>query len=427
MKFEDMGLSQQTLRALHEMNYQEATEIQEKAIPMVLQGEEVVVRSQTGTGKTAAFGIGLIETIAADKRKKALVLAPTRELALQIAKELKAISTHHRLIVLAIYGGQDMDRQFDLLKRGYDIIVATPGRLLDHARRGTLQLSNINLVVLDEADRMLDMGFKDEMDQILDEVSPNRHMMMFSATIDQMIRDIAANYMKRPEYIEVGSAGKVETIDEEFITLARREKIHRLKEIMKREPMSRTIIFVSTQRGVEFVCRNLNDEGIRAQYLHGGKTQNQRERAVRDFKEGKFNVLVATDVASRGIHIDDISHIISYDKADSLDTHTHRIGRTGRMGKSGKAITFVETDPLPPRDYSKMRRSGGFGNRDRRGGSGRNEGRGGPRREGHGRYGDHRGPKREGGYGRREESHRRNEGHNHGSSSRPRSRWRRLG
>lgn len=379
-----MGISERTSSALAEMSYVEATEVQEKSIPLILQGEEIIVRSQTGTGKTAAFGIGLIEIISKDKTKKALILAPTRELVIQITKELRSIAKNHRMGVYAIYGGQGMEGQVSLLRRGYDIIVATPGRLLDHVRRGTLNLGLMNCIVLDEADRMLDMGFKEDIDTILDQVSKTKQMMLFSATIDQRIREISGSYMKTPEIVEIGPEGKVETIEEEFIELTRKEKIQKLHEIIARETSSRTIVFVGTKKAAEFVCHRLMDNGMDARFLHGGKTQSQRERTLRDFREGRFRILVATDVAARGLHIEEVSHIISYDKAMSHDTHTHRIGRTGRMGKSGKAITFVETDPLPAFDYSKGRRGGG------RGGYGRPSGGGYGRRPSYGHGGGSR-------------------------------------
>jgi ATP-dependent RNA helicase DeaD len=331
------------------MGYVDATEVQEKTIPLILQDKSVVVRSQTGTGKTAAFGIGLIDVMSRDKSKKCLILAPTRELAAQITAELRSIAKNHRLTIFAIYGGQGMGHQTSALRRGVDIIVATPGRLLDHVQRRTVHLSAINCVVLDEADRMLDMGFKPDIDRILSQVNPERQVMLFSATLEPKIRQIIGDYIASPEIVEIGPKGKVAKIDEEFIKLTRAEKLDRLKQILASEPMSRTIVFVAAKHAVEAVCRKLNQHGIEAKYLHGGKSQTQRERTLREFQEGRFRILIATDVAARGLHVDDISHVINYDQADSADMHVHRIGRTGRMDKAGKAITFVETDPLPKR------------------------------------------------------------------------------
>lgn len=362
MKFSEMNLDRRTVAALSEMGYTDTTEVQEKVIPLIRQGDPVVVRSQTGTGKTAAFGIGLIETLVHDRTKKCLVVVPTRELAIQVATEIRSIAKNHRMNIYAIYGGQGMGHQTSVLRRGFDIVVATPGRLLDHVQRGTMHLSSVNCVVLDEADRMLDMGFKPDIDRILRQVSHDRQMMLFSATLESEILAIIGSYMESPEVIEIGPVGKVEKIDEEFIRLSRAEKLDRLRQILASEPNSRTIVFVASKHRVEGVCRKLNQHGIEAKYLHGGKSQTQRERTVREFQEGRFRILIATDVAARGLHVEDVSHVINYDQADSQEMHTHRIGRTGRMGKAGRAITFVETDPLP-----KMGRGGRGRPMERRG------------------------------------------------------------
>ncbi|MFA5091289.1 MAG: DEAD/DEAH box helicase [Candidatus Paceibacterota bacterium] len=361
MKFNEMSISARTMSALGEMGYIDATEVQEKSIPLLLQGEDIIVRSQTGTGKTAAFGIGLIEIISKDRTKKGLILAPTRELALQITKEIRSIAQNHNLHIFAVYGGAGMGSQTASLRRGFDILVATPGRLLDHVQRGTLKLSYSNIIVLDEADRMLDIGFKRDIDKIMGMTSRERQVLLFSATIDSRIRGISSEFMASPAIIEVGPVGKVLKIQENFITLSRAEKLQKLKDILMQEPTSRTIVFVASKRGVEYVCHRLNDHNIEARYLHGGKSQSQRESAIRDFQEGRFRILIATDVAARGLHIDNVNHVINYDKADSDDTHTHRIGRTARMGSDGKATTFVETDPLPPKKHGQRGGRGGFG------------------------------------------------------------------
>ncbi|MFH0738104.1 MAG: DEAD/DEAH box helicase [Candidatus Micrarchaeota archaeon] len=386
MKFKEMSISARTGSALDEIGYIDATEVQEKAIPLILQGEDVIVRSQTGTGKTAAFGIGLIEVISKDKTKKGLILAPTRELALQITQELRSIAKNHGMHIIAIYGGAGMGNQISAIRRGFDILVATPGRLLDHVQRGSLKLHYTNIIVLDEADRMLDIGFKHDIDRIMGMVSRERQVMLFSATIDARIKEMSSEYMNMPAVIEVGSVGKVQKIQEQFISLSRAEKLQKLKDILLQEPTSRTIVFVASKRGVEHVCRKLNGENVEARYLHGGKSQSQREHAVKDFQEGKFRILIATDVAARGLHIDDVNHVINYDKADTEDMHTHRIGRTARMGASGKATTFVEIDPLPKKQHRG--RGGGFGGRPSQQGGrpqGRDDHRHG-RQQGHRRY-----------------------------------------
>ncbi|MFH1393405.1 MAG: DEAD/DEAH box helicase [Candidatus Micrarchaeota archaeon] len=360
MIFGEMKICKKTAEALGEMGYIDATEVQEKTVPLILNGDEVVVRSQTGTGKTAAFGIGMIENISKDRDRKGLVLAPTRELAVQIANEIRSIAKNHRMNIYAIYGGAGMGPQIASLRRGFDIIVATPGRLLDHVGRGTVDLSSVNCVVLDEADRMLDMGFKPDIDRILRQVNAKRQMMLFSATLEPEILRIIGQYMRAPHMIEVGPQGKAVKIDEESIKLSRSEKLDRLSQILASEPVSRTIVFVASKRAVETICRKLNRNGIEAKYLHGGKSQTQRERTIREFQEGRFRILIATDVAARGLHVEDISHVINYDQADSPEMHTHRIGRTGRMGKAGRAITFVETDPLPRGPRGGRRNNGGY-------------------------------------------------------------------
>jgi superfamily II DNA/RNA helicase len=359
MKFKEMSISGRTIDALEIMKYEDATEVQEKTIPLMLQGGDLMVRSQTGTGKTAAFGIGLIELLSKDRSKKGLILAPTRELASQICDELRSIAKNHRMSIFAVYGGQSMGRQISALRRGVDILVATPGRLLDHIGQGTVRMETINCVILDEADRMLDMGFKPDIDRILGRVSSQKQVLLFSATLDSNIQKIARDYMQAPQTIEIGNLGKVERIDEEFIKLNRAEKFDRLKGILLQDPDAKTLVFLRSKRSVEHTCRKLKKAAVEAQFLHGGKSQNQRERTVRGFQEGSFRILVATDVAARGLHIENVSQVINYDQADSDDTHTHRIGRTGRNGNAGKAITFVEVDPLP--------RKGGYGIAKRRG------------------------------------------------------------
>ncbi|MFH2106634.1 MAG: DEAD/DEAH box helicase [Candidatus Micrarchaeota archaeon] len=346
MKFSEMGISTNTTSALEKMGYLEATEVQEKAIPTLLEGKDIIVRSQTGTGKTAAFGIGAIENIAKDKSKKCLVLAPTRELALQLTKELRAIALFHRQKIYTIYGGVDIDQQRSVLQRGYDIIIATPGRLLDHFRRNNLDLALFNLVILDEADKMFDMGFQEDIDEILANVSQYRQTILLSATLDPKIMDVAGRHMKTPEILEIGAIEKASTIEEQFIELGRKEKFGKLLDILNGESVSRVIVFVSTRASAEYIGKKLGLKSREVGFVHGGIGQSKRERIVDEFKQGKLKVLVATDVAARGIHVDGISHVINYDQSKDEDSHIHRIGRTGRMGEKGMAITFVEVEDI---------------------------------------------------------------------------------
>lgn len=344
VEFTQMSLSQKTLNSLNRLGFVNATEVQEKAIPLILLGENLIVRSKTGTGKTAAFGIGLIERLIAEPGKRALVLAPTRELAIQIYKELSEIAKEHHLKLTVVYGGAGMEPQVQALRKQPEIIIATPGRLLDHSERGNVDLSRYEIVVLDEADEMLDMGFKDEMDRIMAKIPENRNVLLFSATIDELILELVSNYMRGPaETIEVGEKERVETISEDFVQVSRREKFGKLKEILRAQDYGRVLIFMATKRGVDFLHDKLVNNGFHAEGIHGDLSQARRERVMGAFKEGKVKILVASDVAARGIHVEDVGLIVNYDEAQDADTHLHRVGRTGRMGKTGRAVTFVES------------------------------------------------------------------------------------
>jgi ATP-dependent RNA helicase DeaD len=354
MGFRKMTLSHETLSSLDKLGYSSPTEVQEKAIPLILQGENLIVRSQTGTGKTAAFGIGIIEKIAEDSRKKVLVIAPTRELAVQIGEEVAAIGEGHGIRVAVVYGGQKIEQQERKLQKGVEVLVATPGRLLDHEERGNINLAEYPIVVLDEADRMLDMGFKDEMDRIMNAVPEGRTVLLFSATLDELILELAEGYMKGPaEILEVGEKEKVEKIEEEFVYLARRKKYPKIREILRAKDYGRVLIFMSTKRGVDYLYERLREDGFKADGIHGDMNQGKRERVLEGFKEGKIRILVASDVAARGIHVEGIELIVNYDEAQDADTHLHRIGRTGRMGMEGRAVTFVETAEEEGRDRNR--------------------------------------------------------------------------
>ncbi len=349
-----MGLSPKTLHALGSLRYTEATEVQEKVIPAILSGKNVMVRSQTGTGKTAAFGIAMVERLVNYKNRKALILSPTRELAMQICREIRLIASFYRMRILVVYGGQPINRQISELRRGVTVLVATPGRLLDLSKRGEVNLGDFDFIVLDEADRMLDMGFVHDIDRIMQQVSRQNMTHLFSATLDERVHDIASKYIKNPDIIELGSQETLPEIEEENIYIVRRKKFGKLKEILRSNPQEKVIIFGATKRVVDYLWRKLNDQGINAGSLHGDMNQSKRTRTMDSFKKGRFRVLVATDVAARGIHVENIGIIINYDEAIDAETHLHRIGRTGRMGKNGKAITFMEIpdEERPPADDS---------------------------------------------------------------------------
>jgi len=343
MKFSDLKLNRKTLEALEKLGYVEPTEVQEKAVPEIIEGHNLIIRSQTGTGKTAAFGIGIIERIAAGESKKGLILTPTRELALQVCKELQAIGLVHQMRVFAVYGGQSITVQIKDLRGGVDILVATPGRLLDLNRRGVVSIPDFDTIILDEADHMLDMGFADEMTDILRQLPEQRTMLLISATIDESILNIASKYIPKAKTIEIGEIEVVATIKEEHVETIRREKFAELLRILKSHVGVKTIIFMETKRGTMWLEEKLSYKGFKnVDMLQGDMSQSRRNAVLSKFKAGKIDILVATNVAARGLHIDEVGLIINYDKAESEETHLHRVGRTGRMGAEGKVINFVQ-------------------------------------------------------------------------------------
>jgi len=352
MRFEELNLRPQTVGALKKMQYEEPTEVQQKVIPFILNGSNVIVRSKTGTGKTAAFGIGVIERLVNGSAIKALVLCPTRELSVQVSKELRAIASNYPLKISVVYGGVSINPQIDELRKGVDVLIATPGRLIDHAERNTVDLSEYNVVVLDEADRMLDMGFRDQMDYIMGRIPQSRTVILLSATLDDSIMRIASNYMGKPVVVEIGEKDKPEEIKEEHIEVARNEKITKLGEILRAHGTCKVLIFTSTKIFADRLAERLARMGFRSDRIQGDMSQASRERVLHKFRQGQLRVLVATDVAARGLHIDDVELIVNYDRAQDADTHLHRIGRTGRMGAAGKAITFVDKRETPQERFS---------------------------------------------------------------------------
>jgi superfamily II DNA/RNA helicase len=341
MEFNDMGLSPKTLEALVRLNYVEPTEVQEKAIPEIIAGNNLIVRSQTGTGKTAAFGIGIIERIINGKARKALILTPTRELAVQVCKELGAIAQLQTLKIHVVYGGQSINVQLDDLRGGVDILVATPGRLVDLAERGVVRINEFDIAILDEADQMLDMGFIDEVTGILDKLPQQRMTLLFSATVDESIMNIASKYVKAHKTIEIGDMVAASTITEEHIETTDLTKFPRLIEVLHSHKDMKILIFRETKMGVDKLQSRIWQRGFKVGALQGDMSQAQRNRTLADFKESRINILVATNVAARGLHIDNLGLIINYDRAQSEEIHLHRIGRTGRMGQEGKAISFI--------------------------------------------------------------------------------------
>lgn len=349
MGFSKLGLNPKIMHALSEMNFSKPTPIQEQSLPLLLQGEDLIGQAQTGTGKTAAFGICILEKLAqrahSDRKTHSLILAPTRELAVQIAAELQKIGRHLPIKILAVYGGQDIERQLGPLHSGVDIVVGTPGRLLDHIERGTLKLDTVDVVVLDEADRMLDMGFIDDIEKILQKTPETRQTLLFSATMPSQILELSKRYLKSPQQVRVSEDSlSVKNIRQYYVETSKFDKLNVLLTLLVQKKPHLTLIFVRTKRGADRINEILVDRGFSSLALHGDMTQNRRDRSMESFRKKHINILVATDLASRGLDVSDVSHVINYDVTDDPYTYVHRIGRTGRMGKEGEAINLIFFD-----------------------------------------------------------------------------------
>ncbi len=342
--FNELKISPEVLRAVADMGFEKATQIQAGAIPALLSGNDLVAQSETGSGKTAAFAIPLIEKLNPKHTSpQGLVLCPTRELAVQVAGECSRLARHKKnLRVLAIYGGQPIDRQIDALRHGVHIVIGTPGRLLDHLERKTLSLSNVKMVVLDEADEMLDMGFCDDINDILQKVPGKPQLAFFSATIPNQIRTMIRHYMVDPQNIRIGSNTlTVATTEQVYFDVDHRQKPEILCRLLDIHTVKRGLVFCNTKWMVDELVTQLANRGYTADALHGDLKQGMRDRVMNAFRAGRVQLLVATDVAARGIDIDDIEIVINYDLPQDEEDYVHRIGRTGRAGKTGKAVSFV--------------------------------------------------------------------------------------
>jgi ATP-dependent RNA helicase DeaD len=350
--FDSLGLDPALVSAATALGYEEATAIQREAIPPLLAGRDVLGQAATGTGKTAAFSLPLLHRIGkpedgAARPVRGLILVPTRELAMQVAE---AVHKYGRLLgtsVLPVYGGQSVSQQLRALKRGVDVVVATPGRAIDHIGRGTLNLATVEFLVLDEADEMLDMGFADELEEIVAAVPKERQTALFSATLAPRIRSIAKRYLREPVLVtianETTAAGKKPRIREVAYVVQRPHKAAALARVIDMESPASAIVFCRTRNEVDELTETLGARGYQAEAIHGGLSQEQRDRVLRRFREGVSEILVATDVAARGLDIENLSHVVNYDVPSSPDAYVHRIGRTGRAGKEGVAITLAET------------------------------------------------------------------------------------
>jgi len=344
VRFEEMGLSEQTLKAVTEMGFEEASPIQAKAIPAQLRGEDIIGQAQTGTGKTAAFGIPLLEKInPKDKKLQVVALCPTRELAIQVADEIRKLSKFmHGIKVLPIYGGQDIVKQIRSLKAGTQIVIGTPGRVMDHMRRKTVKFDNVHTLVLDEADEMLNMGFREDIETILEQVPQERQTVMFSATMPKAIQDIATTYQKNPTMVKVVKKElTVPKIEQYYYEVKPKNKVEVLCRLIDMHDPKLSLIFCNTKRKVDELTTELQGRGYFAEGLHGDLKQVQRDRVMNGFRNGKTEILVATDVAARGIDVDDIEAVFNYDIPQDDEYYVHRIGRTGRAGREGKAFNLV--------------------------------------------------------------------------------------
>ncbi|MFC4354850.1 DEAD/DEAH box helicase [Chryseomicrobium palamuruense] len=350
--FSELNISASTLKSIKRMGFEEATPIQEGTITHAMEGRDVLGQAQTGTGKTAAFGIPLIEKIdPKNPNIQGLIIAPTRELAIQVSEELYKLGYDKRVKLLSVYGGQDISRQIRALKNNPQIIVGTPGRILDHINRRTLKLENVNTLVLDEADEMLNMGFIEDINTILSNVPDTRQTLLFSATMPGPIRKIANTFMKEPVEVKIKSKEMtVENIEQFFVKAAEREKFDVLSRIINVHQPELAIIFGRTKRRVDELSHALSIRGYLAEGIHGDLSQAKRMSVLRQFKENKIDILVATDVAARGLDISGVTHVYNFDIPQDPESYVHRIGRTGRAGKSGMAITFVT-----PREMGYLR------------------------------------------------------------------------
>ncbi|GAB6157552.1 DEAD/DEAH box helicase [Desulfotomaculum varum] len=350
--FGELIINKKIVDGLVEMGFEEPTPIQQLAIPHILAGHDVIGQAQTGTGKTAAFSIPLLEQIDFHKKVlQTLIITPTRELAIQVAEEIGKIGRFCRIKVLPIYGGQSIERQIRSLRQGVQVVVGTPGRLLDHLRRHTLKTDQVRLVILDEADEMLDMGFIEDIEEILKHIPAERQTLLFSATMPGEIVRLAQQYMKNPQYVTVSkSTLTAPQIDQVYYEVPEKHKLEALCRLLDTIDIAQGIVFCRTKRGVDELVAGLQARGYTAAALHGDLSQQQRNNVMRQFRSGEVELLVATDVAARGLDIEGVSHVINYDIPQDPEFYVHRIGRTGRAGRSGVAITIIN-----PREYRQLR------------------------------------------------------------------------
>jgi ATP-dependent RNA helicase DeaD len=343
--FAEFDLHVDLVRALAAAGYRTPSPIQARTLPWALEGRDIIGQARTGTGKTAAFLVPALQMLTEKPGPRVLAVVPTRELALQVAREAKALGRFMDVKATAIYGGDSMARQLADLRAGAQVIAATPGRLLDHLGRGTLQMDDLDVLVLDEADRMFDLGFRDDIARIMSRAPARRQTMLFSATISEEVLDISARYMKDPARVFLApDKMTVEEVRQTFFPVDGPRKTLLLLKVLERERPERSIIFTRTKHGADRLAGQLQKKNIAAQEIHSGLPQKKRERILQGFRDGTFTYLIATDVAARGLDIPDVSHVINFDIPENPEDYVHRIGRTARMGKEGRAATFVTPD-----------------------------------------------------------------------------------
>jgi ATP-dependent RNA helicase RhlE len=346
--FKALGLSDEVVQAATDAGYTEPTPIQSEAIPLVLRGRDIIGLAQTGTGKTAAFTLPLVSTLlGGPRRTRAVVLTPTRELCVQVEEAVHKYARHSELDVLAVYGGVAVEPQTKALRAGVDVVVATPGRLIDHLERQNVVFDDLEFLVLDEADRMLDMGFAPQINKLVAAMPTYRQTLLFSATMPPEVEALARKYLRKPVVVQIGRrSAAAHTVTHAVYPVPRHRKNELLVHLLKDRDLDSVLVFVRTKIAADRVVSHLQDEGIEALALHGDKAQVQRTKALDDFRAGKIRVLVATDIAQRGLDISHITHVISYDVPQEPEDYVHRIGRTGRAEREGDAFTFMAPDEI---------------------------------------------------------------------------------
>ncbi len=359
LKFSDLRISEEILKSVEEMGYTQPSQIQAEAIPYVLEGRDVIGQAQTGTGKTAAFGIPIIDLVDPDYVKpQAIILCPTRELAVQVEGEFQKLAKYLRNIrSVAIYGGESIDKQIRTLRKGVQIVVGTPGRVQDHIKRGTLRLEDVGIIVLDEADEMLDMGFREDIEAVLKEMPEERQTVFFSATMPKPIMELTKKYQQDPEIVKIAKKElTVSNINQVYYEVKSSLKVDLMARLINVHQYGLSVVFCNTKRMTDDVTEKLAAHGILAEALHGDLSQAQRDKVMNKFRKGRCSVLVATDVAARGIDVDNVEAVFNYDLPLDEENYVHRIGRTGRAGKSGTAINFItgRRDGYKLRDLEKF-------------------------------------------------------------------------